>query len=138
MTAPRTLSNLTAPRAAAAVRRLGDPDAARDGLDDCRLQRWTALALVPLGLYCGVSMLKLANLDQPAAAGWLASPFDVSMVALFVCAALTHAAVGLRAVVVDYARTGYRVVLADLLVRAAAVVFGAVSVLAVLKLILGG
>jgi succinate dehydrogenase / fumarate reductase membrane anchor subunit len=134
MTVPRTVASLTAPRTEAALRHVRDP---QDGLGDCRLQRWTALALVPLGLYYALLILNRTMLDQPTAASLLPSPLDALMLVLFVCAVLTHAAVGLRSVVADYARTGYRVVLADLLVRAIAVVLGTVSVLAVLKLYVG-
>jgi succinate dehydrogenase / fumarate reductase membrane anchor subunit len=43
------------------VRQLGS---ARDGLREWRLQRWTALALIPLGLYFAASILWLATSDQ--------------------------------------------------------------------------
>ena len=116
------------------VRHLGS---ARDGLREWRLQRRTALALVPLGLYFVASMLQLATSDQMTAAAWLASPVPALLTILFVLALLAHAVVGLRSVLVDYVHTRARLVAAELLVRATAVVLGGAGVLAVFKLFLG-
>jgi succinate dehydrogenase / fumarate reductase, membrane anchor subunit len=97
----------------------------------------TAIALIPLALYFVASVLWLATSDHATAAGWLSSPIPALLVMLFVIAGLTHALVGLRAVLLDYVHTRSRLVAADLLVRAAVVVLGCASVLAVLKLFLG-
>jgi succinate dehydrogenase / fumarate reductase membrane anchor subunit len=116
------------------VRHLGS---ARDGLREWRLQRYTALALVPLGLYFVASMLRLAIADRLTAAQWLGSPVPALLTILFVMALFAHAVVGLRSVLVDYMHTRARLVVAELLVRGAAIVLAAASVLAVLKLFLG-
>ncbi len=107
------------------------------GLQEWRLQRRTALALIPLGLYFVASMLRLATSDQMTAAAWLASPVPALLTILFVLALLAHAVVGMRSVLVDYVHTRARLVAAELLVRGAAVVLAGASVLAVLKLFLG-
>ena len=116
------------------VRQLGS---ARDGLSEWRLQRLTAVALIPLGLYFAISVLWLAKSDQVTAATWLASPVTALLVMLFVLAGLAHALVGLRSVVLDYVHTRARLVAAGLLIRAAVVILAGASVLAVLKLFLG-
>jgi succinate dehydrogenase / fumarate reductase membrane anchor subunit len=131
------LSSSTALRDESVLRRVRHLGSARDGLREWRLQRWTALALIPLGLYFVASMLRLATSDQITAAAWLASPVPALLVILFVLAALAHALVGLRSVLVDYVHTRGRLVAAALLVRAVAIVLGGASVLAVLKLFLG-
>src|SRR6266446_2409368 len=128
MASSPSLSNSTALRDESVLRRVRHLGSARDGLQEWRLQRRTALALVPLGLYFVASMLRLATSDQITAAAWLASP---------VLALLAHAVVGMRSVFVDYVHTRARLVAAELLVRGAAVVLGGASVLAVLKLFLG-
>jgi succinate dehydrogenase / fumarate reductase membrane anchor subunit len=133
----RSLANSTALRDESVLRRVRHLGSARDGLREWRLQRWTALALVPLGLYFVASMLRLATSDQMTAAAWLASPVPALLVILFVLAALAHALVGLRSVLVDYVHTRVTLVAAELLVRALTVVLGGASVLAVLKLFLG-
>jgi succinate dehydrogenase / fumarate reductase membrane anchor subunit len=137
MTDPRSLSNSTALRDESVLRRVRHLGSARDGLREWQLQRWTALALIPLGLYFAASMLRLATSDQTTAAAWLASPIPALLVILFVLAALAHALVGLRSVLADYVHTRARLVAAELLVRGATVILTGASVLAVLKLFLG-
>ena len=133
----RSLSNSTALRDESVLRRVRHLGSARDGLQEWRLQRWTALALIPLGLYFVASMLRLATSDHATAAAWLASPVPALLVILFVLAALAHALVGLRSVLADYVHTRARLVVAELLVRGATILLAGASVLAVLKLFLG-
>jgi succinate dehydrogenase / fumarate reductase, membrane anchor subunit len=137
MASNRSLSNSTALRDDSVLRRVRHLGSARDGLNEWQLQRWTALALIPLGLYLVASVLWLATSDQIAAAAWLASPVAALLVILFVLAALAHALVGLRSVLVDYVHTRARLVAAALLVRGATVILAVASVLAVLKVFVG-
>ena len=130
-------SNATALRDENVLRRVRHLGSARDGLREWRLQRRTALALVPLGLYFVASILWLATSDQMTAAAWLATPVPALLTILFVLALLAHAVVGLRSVLVDYVHTRTLLVTVELLVRATAVVLGGAGVLAVLKLFLG-
>ena len=67
------LSNSTALRDETVLRRVRHLGSAREGLKEWRLQRWTALALIPLGLYFVISMLSLATSDALTAAAWLSS-----------------------------------------------------------------
>jgi succinate dehydrogenase / fumarate reductase, membrane anchor subunit len=133
----RSLPNATALRDETVLRRVRHFGSAHDGLKDWRLQRLTALALIPLGLYFAASMLRLATSDQTTAAAWFASPVPALLTILFVVALLAHASVGLRSILADYVHTRFGLVAGGLAVRAAAVVLGGASVLAVLKLFLG-
>src|SRR5437016_13920706 len=80
----RSLSNVTAERDQSMLRRVRHLGGARNGLHEWRLQRRTALALIPLGLYFVASMLRLATSDQMSAAEWLASPVPALLTILFV------------------------------------------------------
>jgi succinate dehydrogenase / fumarate reductase membrane anchor subunit len=133
----RSLSNSTALRDESVLRRVRHLGSARDGLREWRLQRWTAIALIPLGLYFAASILRLATSDQMTAATWLASPVPALLTILFVLAGLAHALVGLRSIFVDYVHTRATLLALDLLVRAATIVLAGASVLAVLKIFLG-
>jgi succinate dehydrogenase / fumarate reductase, membrane anchor subunit len=133
----RSSSNSTALRDEVVLRRVRHLGSAHDGLREWRLQRWTALALIPLGLYFAASMLWLATSDQVTAAAWLAEPVPALLVILFMLALLAHAWVGLRSVLVDYVHTSTRLFIAELLVRGAVIVIAGASVLAVLKIFLG-
>ena len=130
-------SNSTALRDETVLRRVRHLGSARDGLREWRVQRLTAVALIPLGLYFAASILWLAKSDQAMAAAWLASPVPALLVILFVLAGVTHALIGLRSVLLDYVHTRARLLAAELLVRAAAIILAGASVLAVLKLFLG-
>ena len=137
MAKTRSISNATALRDENVLRRVRHLGSARDGLREWRLQRYTAVALIPLGLYFVASVLRLAISDQSTAVQWLSSPVPALLTILFVAALFAHAVVGLRSVLVDYVHTRARLVAAELLVRGAAIVLAGASVLAVLKLSLG-
>jgi len=133
----RSLADSTALRDETVLRRVSQFGSARDGLKEWKLQRLTALALIPLGLYFAASVLRLATSDHLTAAAWLGSPVGALLVMLFVVAALAHALVGIQSVLLDYVHTRVRVIAGELLVRATAIIVGGASVLAVLKLFLG-
>lgn len=132
-----SLSNATALRDETVLRQVRHLGSAHSGLREWRLQRLTALALIPLGLYFAASILWLTKSDQGTAAAWLASPVPALLVILFVLAGFAHALIGLNSVLLDYVHTRARLLAAELLVRAAAIILAGASVLAVLKLFLG-
>ena len=133
----RSLSNSTALRDGLIFRRVSHLGSARNGLQEWRLQRWTAIALVPLGLYFAASIVQLATSDRMNAAAWLASPVPALLVILFVLAGLAHVLVGLRSVFADYVHRRATLVAANLIVRAATILLAGASILAVLKIFLG-
>jgi succinate dehydrogenase / fumarate reductase, membrane anchor subunit len=137
MTESVSNSSSTALRDENVLRRVRHLGSARNGLKEWRLQRLTAIALIPLGLYFTASVLRLAISPRMTAAEWLASPVGALLVIFFVLAGLVHMTIGLRSVFLDYVHTRGRLLLAELLLRAAVAVLAAVSVLAVLKLFLG-
>jgi succinate dehydrogenase / fumarate reductase membrane anchor subunit len=136
MATTRSLSDGTALRDGNVLRRVRLLGSARDGLGEWQLQRKTALALIPLGLYFVASMLRLAVSDELTAAQWLSSPVPALLTILFVMALFAHAVVGLRSVLLDYVHTRGRLLAAELLLRALVILLAGASVLAVLKLFL--
>src|SRR6266850_2372143 len=114
------LADATALRDETVLRRVRQSGSARDGLGEWQLQRKTALALIPLGLYFVGSMVRLATSDEITAAQWMASPVPALLTILFVIALFMHAVVGLRSVLLDYVHTRLRLVAAGLVVRASA------------------
>ncbi len=130
------LSDGTALRDGNVLRRVGQLGSAHDGVREWQLQRKSALALIPLGIYFVASMVRLATSDQATAAQWLASPVPALLTILFVLALFVHAVVGLRSVLLDYVHTRALLVAGELSVRAATIVLAGAGVLAVLKLFL--
>jgi len=127
----------TALRDDTVLRRVRHLGSARDGLGEWRMQRWTAIALIPLGLYFVVSILRVATSDQTAATKWLSSLVPALLVILLMAAALVHAYVGLRSIFADYVRESRALFAAELLLRGSTIVLFAASILAVLKVFLG-
>jgi len=136
MATTRSLSDGTALRDGNVLRRVRQLGSARDGLGEWQLQRKTALALIPLGLYFVASMLRLAVSDELTPTQWLSSPVPALLTILFVIALFAHAVVGLRSVLLDYVHTRGRLLAAELLLRALVILLAGASVLAVLKLFL--
>jgi succinate dehydrogenase / fumarate reductase, membrane anchor subunit len=137
MTKATSLSDKTALRDEAVPRHVHQFGSAHDGLREWRWQRLTAIAVIPLSLYFAASVLSLATSDRNTAADWLAQPVPALLVILLVLAGITHALIGARSVVLDYVHTRARLLAAELLFRAVAVILAGASVLAVLKLFLG-
>ena len=137
MEKPSSLSDSTAMRDETVLRRVRQLGSARDGLREWRLQRLTAVALIPLGLYFAVSVLRLVTSDRITAIAWLGSPVPALLVVFFVLAGVTHALIGIRSIFLDYVHTRSGLLAAELLARAAATLVASASVLAVLKVFLG-
>ena len=136
MAIPRTPADLTALRDETALRRVEHLGSAHDGLRTWRVQRWTAVALIPLSLYFVASILWLVTSDRATAVGWLSSPVGALLVILFVLAGLVHAQIGVREVFIDYVHSRSWRLMGELLVRTAVAILGGASVLAVAKLFL--
>jgi|SRR5579862_5527208 len=136
MQSSRFTSKLTL-RDESMARHVGHLGSAHEGSGEWRIQRLTALALIPLGLYLVASLLRLATHDRVTAAEWLGSPAPALLMILLTLASLTHAAVGLRSILIDYVHTQSRVFIVSLLLRSAAVILAGASVLAILKIFLG-
>lgn len=75
-----------------------DPRATRHWLS----QRFSAVALVPLGLWFLYSVLGLPDLGYGSVNAWIAMPPHAAMLGLFAWCALWHSVLGLQVVVEDY------------------------------------
>lgn len=67
-----------------------------------RNQRLTSVALVPLGLWFVVSLLRQPALDYAVVTGWFAKPLQALLAALFGAALLWHSMQGWQVVLEDY------------------------------------
>jgi succinate dehydrogenase / fumarate reductase membrane anchor subunit len=66
------------------------------------VQRLTAVALVPLGLWFVVELLLLPDLSYASVLAWVHRPYSSVMLILFVLAAAYHSYLGVRVVIEDY------------------------------------
>jgi len=67
-----------------------------------RYQRLTSIALLPLGLWFLVSLLRQPALTHEIVAGWFGRPLQALLAALFGAALLWHSIQGVQVVIEDY------------------------------------
>ena len=83
----------------ARVRHLGS---AKDGVRHWWVQRLTAVAIIPLGIWFVVSALQLAGLPLADFRVWLTTGANFLLMALLVVAVFWHMQLGLQVVIEDY------------------------------------
>jgi succinate dehydrogenase / fumarate reductase membrane anchor subunit len=66
------------------------------------LQRVTAVALLPLGLWFAYALLTLPNFDYASVAAWVRQPVASILLILLIVAVGYHSALGVQVVVEDY------------------------------------
>lgn len=72
------------------------------------VQRVTAVALLPLGLWFAFALLSLPGLDYATVVAWVREPTTSILLILFVIAAGYHSALGVQVVIEDYVGRGAR------------------------------
>ena len=101
------------------------------------LQRVTAVALLPLGLWFAYELLALPGFDYASVVAWVREPVTSILLILFVVAAGYHSSYGVQVVVEDYV-TGKGLRAATLMASTLAhVALTIAAVFAVLKIAFG-
>jgi len=109
---------------------------AHSGVGHFKQQRVTAIALVPLSIWFGISALGLVGANEVSALIFLSNPLNALLMGAFVLIALYHMALGLQEVIVDYvSQEGPKLILV-LLNRGFALAVGAACVFALLRIAL--
>ncbi|NKC13532.1 MAG: succinate dehydrogenase, hydrophobic membrane anchor protein [Gammaproteobacteria bacterium] len=125
----------------ARVRGLGS---AKEGTHHFWWQRLTALALVPLAVFCVIGLLTLTAAGQNAAdtyntaRAWIAHPVVAVLVVVTIAMVFHHGQLGLQVVIEDYIHAEWIKLTALLTAKFAAVVFALIGILAVLRIAVGG
>ncbi len=117
------------------VRGLGS---AKDGTHHWWMQRVTAIALVPLVIWFVASIVSLAGASHADVAAWLAHPLAGLLMVLFLATGFYHLMLGLQVVVEDYVAEGWCRIASLLAVKFACIAVGLASILATLRITLGG
>jgi succinate dehydrogenase / fumarate reductase, membrane anchor subunit len=111
--------------------------AAKGAAEHWWLQRLTAVALIPLGLWFALALLALPTFDYAAVTAWVQRPVTSILLLCMIIAIGYHSALGVQVVVEDYvASRGGRVV-ALIASTLAHVALSIAAVFAVLKIALG-
>ncbi|OZB59155.1 MAG: succinate dehydrogenase, hydrophobic membrane anchor protein [Lysobacterales bacterium 14-68-21] len=119
------------------IKRARGLGSAQSGVGHWWMQRVTASALVVLGLWFLVTVLRLAHADFATAHALVARPWNAVLLIAFVIAMFWHAVLGLQVVIEDYVHTRWKEVSLLVLVKFLAVLGALASVLAVLRIALG-
>lgn len=117
------------------VRGLGS---ARSGTHHWWMQRVTAVALVPLMLWFGISIARMSAMGYDAALAWLRSPVNAVLMLCCLFALFYHAKLGMQVVIEDYVRHEGVKIASLLALNFLTLLFGLASILAVLRVYLGG
>ncbi len=117
------------------VRGLGS---AKNGTAHWWMQRLTAIALVPLGLWFVASMVALVGADREAVVLWLGRPVPAVLMILLLTAGYYHLKLGLQVIIEDYVKTESLKLMLQVLINFACVGLGFACVFAVLKIAFGG
>jgi succinate dehydrogenase / fumarate reductase, membrane anchor subunit len=110
--------------------------AANEGAHHWWVQRLTALALIPLGMWFVVSLITLPITDHAALVGWLAHGWNALLMLAFVLVAAWHSRLGVQVVVEDYVHSHGLKTLALILNTFAHILLAAAAVYAVLRVAL--
>ncbi|HIF09766.1 MAG TPA: succinate dehydrogenase, hydrophobic membrane anchor protein [Sneathiellales bacterium] len=117
------------------VRGLGS---AKEGTNHFWLQRLTAIALIPLSVWFVASITCLAGADHNQVVDWLSSPITSVCMILMLGTTFFHLKLGVQVVIEDYVHSPWAKTGALIGVTFFCFVLGLASILAVLKLAVGG
>ena len=109
---------------------------ARLGAQAWWLQRITAVALVPLTLWLAVSIARLTGASHSDFTIWVAAPWNAVLMLVAIATTFYHLKVGLDVVIEDYVHTPWIRISLMVATWFAAVLVGATSAFAVLKIAL--
>jgi succinate dehydrogenase / fumarate reductase, membrane anchor subunit len=93
---------MAAPRMRSPLGRVLGLGSAKEGVEHWWLQRLTAVALVPLGLWFAATVVRLADADLETVRGWVGHPLPAILLILLLIASFWHMSLGLQVVVEDY------------------------------------
>ncbi|MGH8657465.1 MAG: succinate dehydrogenase, hydrophobic membrane anchor protein [Gammaproteobacteria bacterium] len=110
---------------------------AKEGGHHWRAQRVTAIVLTPLTIWFVVSLIVMSGASYEAAVRWLSSPIVAALMLVFVVAVCYHAHLGMQVVIEDYVHTPWLKVMLLLTLQFAMLMLALVSVLAILRVVLG-
>jgi succinate dehydrogenase / fumarate reductase membrane anchor subunit len=82
---------------------------AKDGVEQWRRERVTAIALVPLTLWFAASIVVHMDSDYLVFIAWLRTPITTILMVLLLAGLFHHMALGLQVVIEDYVHSGVKI-----------------------------
>ena len=113
-----------------------DLGSAHSGVGHFWQQRVTAIALIPLSIWFGISALGLVGANEVSALIFLSNPLNAILMGAFVLISLLHMSLGLQEVIVDYVSQELPKLILVLLNRGFALAVAAACIFALLRIAL--
>src|SRR5215472_9720929 len=128
---------MTATRMRSPLGRAVGLGSAKEGVEHWWLQRLTAVALVPLGLWFVIAIIRLVGADLDTVRNWVGSPLPAILLVLLLIATFHHAALGLQVVIEDYVHAELTKLGLLIVIRLACFAFAVTGILAVVGIAVG-
>ena len=109
-----------------------------DGSHHWWIQRLTAVALIPLGIWFIFAALSFVGADYAQFKAWAGHHGNALMLVLFIITAFHHAQLGMQVVIEDYIHGEAVKITSILLIKFVSFMFAVSCILAVLRLYFGG
>lgn len=110
---------------------------ARSGVGHWWVQRVTAIALIPLGVWFAGSLIALLSADYATVTAWLALPYNAVLTALLVVVMFHHSWLGVQVVIEDYVHAEGIKIASLLIIKFIHVLLAAYGVFVVLRVAFG-
>ncbi len=110
---------------------------AKDGVHHFRVQRVSAVALIPLTLWFVFSVAQLSGASYGAVKHWVSAPSVAVMLVLFIATLFYHSMLGVQVVIEDYVGGEGRKLATLVLSKFAHAALAAAGIFAVLRIALG-
>ena len=99
-----------------------------------KIERVTAIALVPLTIWFVISVISLLGAPQPVVVHWASHPLNAALLLALVIMTFHHMQLGLQVVIGDYIHTRWIELLATLANKGLALLLALLAIVAVLKM----
>ena len=109
-----------------------------DGSHHWWIQRLTAVALIPLGIWFIFAVLSFVGTDYAQFKAWAGHHGNALLLVLFIITAFHHAQLGMQVVIEDYIHGEAVKITSILLIKFVSFMFAVSCILAVLRLYFGG
>ncbi|HEX7046940.1 MAG TPA: succinate dehydrogenase, hydrophobic membrane anchor protein [Gammaproteobacteria bacterium] len=119
------------------LKRVEGLGSAKSGTEHFWMQRLTAIALAPLGVWFAVSVLMLIGANHADVTEWMRHPFNAVLLALMAGTLFYHSKLGVQVVFEDYVHTEWLKFTALILNNFIHVLLAVVAVISVLRVAFG-
>lgn len=120
------------------LKRVKGLGSAKSGTEHFWMQRLTALALAPLGIWFVYSLLMLIATAHEGVVEWMRQPLNTTLLALMAATVFYHSKLGIQVVIEDYVHAEWLRFTSLILNNFIHVLLGVAAVISVLRVAFGG